>query len=307
MKQPRHDIALLTSWGGQFGTGHLQRISSLQRALRAKGYNPILVCSPSPSHIIEEDELAATVPPGVQSIIRDMRDSSVEEIRSLQQIAPVLAIDDCGEGRNAVDQALDLLPNLLQKPEGSEPSFEQSPFLFGVTFTRKIEEYGDRDFEKNIDLCIYTGLNPSKEYFEFLQSLIPDEWTAVIVDGKSSRLFINGAASGEGAAYPEALLRSKRLLTHFGVTLYEGDLCGCALAAINPTRYHNALCEKAKQTLLLWNFGIYPETDSDIIKKGLKEITPSSQRINTAMIGRRIEAHTTRCTELIVQFIKNNQ
>ncbi|MGL4368968.1 MAG: hypothetical protein ACRCUT_04755, partial [Spirochaetota bacterium] len=71
--------------------------------------------------------------------------------------------------------------------------------------------------------------------------------------------------------YPFPMLFAKNLISHFGITLFEGSLCGCRLFSINPSQYHSQLTETASPLLDISNFGVYPDIDEAAAKNRLKE------------------------------------
>ncbi len=297
-----HTIIILTAWGGSYGSGHIQRMGFLCRLLKEHGYNVSLVCSSRPSFLNDDISIIESVPDHAKVIIRDMRDSSPEEILPFRKIAPVIAIDDCGEGRHSADWAIDLLPNL--KYPMITPQFENSPFLFGYTFARAAEALMSTPVDKDIDLLIYTGINPSPEYMSFIYKCIPEGWRSLIADGNECAECSEGKKTGEVINYTESLLRSKILLSHFGISLFEGRLCGCALASVNPTEYHSSLAHLVRESMGVVNFGVFGHIHPDMVKKGLKEITVHSQKTDGSIIRKKIAAHAEIFLSQIEQFIR---
>jgi hypothetical protein len=284
--------AILTAWGESYGMGHFQRMLFLSRYLEGKGIPVSLVVNPAePLPPKEESNIySQEIPEGSDLIIRDRRDSTRDEIESLMKKAPVIVIDDCGEGRSFACGAIDCLPD-LEHWKGDR-SFKESPFLFGLTFAQTINDAAGRSFDKDIDLCVYTGHDPSDEYRKYLLAAVPGGMTAVLCDGSRNLMVRDGKTTDDGPAYPEALLRSKILLTHYGVTLFEGKLCGCALATVNPTTYHDALADRVRNYLGMINFGLSDTATPEKMKKGLKETIPLAQRIDVDTVRRQIVMHT---------------
>ncbi|HEY1406141.1 MAG TPA: hypothetical protein VF857_05985, partial [Spirochaetota bacterium] len=245
--------------------------------------------------------LTNVIPDDTTLIIRDMRDSDREDIFALKKTAPVVVIDDCGDGRLLADCAIDLLPNLIHPPFA--PTFDAAPFLFGYNFTRAITMLDDQSFEKDIDLVVYTGVAPSPEYQSFITRLVPESWRILIADGTECALCSEGKKTGEIASYAESLLRSKILLSHFGISLFEGKLCGCALASVNPTAYHSALADLVRDSMGVVNFGVFGKVHAGDIKKGLKEMTLPPQKVDVSAVRSRIDAHAALFLERITPLI----
>ena len=296
-------ITIITAWGEGFGNGHIQRMIFLYHLLRDKGYVPLIVTDSDPASLNNSGcRFTDTVPGESRLIIRDMRDSTPAEIQSLKSTAPVVVIDDCGEGRRYADLAIDLLPH----PDHPLPSsdFSACPFLFGFNFVNAMTRFSGIPFEKDIDILIYTGLNPSPEYLSFIHTCIPEGWKTLLADGNECALCAGGKKTGEVISYAESLLRSKILLTHFGISLFEGNLCGCALASVNPTEYHSSLARLVRDSMGVINFGVFGEINPADVKKGLKEITVASERTDVTIIQKSIMHHAELFLERIEQFIR---
>ncbi|MGL4369058.1 MAG: hypothetical protein ACRCUT_05215, partial [Spirochaetota bacterium] len=186
-------IALQCAWGDYYGSGHIQRMGALLHYLLSeKGIEAYLVTDPAPSFSSEDisSHTAASISPDTGLIIRDMRDSTEEQISALKRTAPVIVIDDLGAGRDCADLALDLLPNL--KYPLAAPSFFEAPFIYGYNFYKAITQLPHKEFAKDVDFCVYAGFNAGQEYCDYLQSLVPSDSSAVILDGKESVLIYHG-------------------------------------------------------------------------------------------------------------------
>ena len=254
-----------------------------------KKLDPYLVTTPAPPFSSREilSRVSSSLSEDTSLIIRDMRDSTEEQISRLKKIAPVIVIDDLGKGRDKADFAVDLLPNLVHPITSS--SFSETPFLYGYNFTKSITELPAKMFAKDIDFCIYAGFNADQRYIDFLLSLIPDDANAVILDGRQSLLFRRGQKIETDMAYPFPMLFGKNLISHFGITLFEGSLCGCRLFSINPSDYHSKLADRAAILLGLENFGVYPSIDEGAVKNSLKEAaTVPTRNIRSRTLKRQV-------------------
>jgi hypothetical protein len=283
----RKKISIITGAGGHLGSGHLQRMASLVDFIRKETSHE--AC------IVMGDE-AGLLPPALRSLcvdsipqssallIRDIRDSTSEEMRALLRIAPVVAIDDCGSGRNLATHAIDLLPN----PLDSAP--RNDLFLFGHTFTESIRAITKKRIIKTIDVALYCGYRPAQHTIDHLLSLVPRELTCAILAGNDSRFIKRGQAFALTCSCAEALLASRVLISHFGITLYEGHLAGCRIVSINPTPYHARLVDKIGPELNPVNLGIIPVEDpldaAMIILKAARN--PLINSIETAMVLEQI-------------------
>jgi hypothetical protein len=307
-------ISIITSVDGIYGSGHASRMAFLAEFLTGKGHRVSAVCPVRAGEVVPalKPYIRETIPSGTNLIIRDMRDSDEAEIRILKEEAPVIAVDDCGGGRNSADMIIHCLPNLLDS--SPLPPLEESPFLFGHSFELFMKQNREKMFVKDIDLCVYAGQNPSDEYLGKVLSAIPlSETTAeliqsafpgtglrsspetgpyaksICITGKGDPvLFGNGADAKAPASFPEALLRSHKVITHFGITLFEAYVCGCVLYTINPGEYHRLLCERAKDSLGLENLGTADGIETVEAKNRIASGAYANRIIRTQEIMRTI-------------------
>lgn len=284
----REIVSIVTGWGNRFGAGHIQRMAALVDFLeRKKNMRPFII------NDMGADESPHPLPymtlpyiqPGSSCLIRDMRDSSVEEMLRLKRYCRVITIDDCGPGRDFADLAIDLLPNL------THPLRSKKAFIFGYNFINSMQLIHSRSVKRTIDCAIYTGYNPPADTVDFILSLIPDNATCALLCGKKSFLFKEGTLSDLAIPYAEALLSSRVLISHFGITLYEGRAAGCRLISLNPTEYHSMLADKARDDLGLINLGtregLDPVRARETIAAACLEI--QADRIDPSLVLAHIE------------------
>jgi len=279
-------IAIKTSAGAFFGTGHMQRMSSLLWYLNEnKNIKTFLV----------SDKITDTFPFELKKylktnldfspdiIIRDMRDSSVDEIAQLKKIAPVLVIDDNGPGRKTADHVIDILPN----PDAYNQKFNSRIFIYGYSYLIALRQLKDETIKKELDFAIYPGNSASKEYIDFLTSLLPDKSDYAIVNGKDSYVFKHREKiQVKDSLYAELILSSKIVISHFGITLYEAFLASCGIIAINPTAYHSNLADMARDYLRLTNLGEYTNLNKAEAKVLIKKSsqTPLCDAVNAGEV-----------------------
>jgi hypothetical protein len=256
---PDRLIAILTEWGHGYGHGHIQRMALLLRHLNRAADKAAYLC---------HDRVPPFFPADMQQqvqqdldrrntrlIIRDMRDSTEEDIKTLQKASPVLVLDDLGEGGGRADFCLNLLPNPDPGPEGI-PVDIPDLFLFGYTFLHTIEPIRRRVFEKTIDFSIYPGADPTGENSKHILSLLPSGASYALFAGPASYVYSRGCRSEFGRdEYASILLSSKVLVAHFGIMLYEARLAGCRIVTINPSAYHSRLADAAPRWLDITNLG----------------------------------------------------
>lgn len=296
-KEHKATIAVLAGWGEKYGTGHIQRMVALIRHLNTKPDVEALLWSDSPPKLITG---WAAIPTGkvlgnrIDLIIRDMRDSSTEEMLSLKARAPVLALDDLGPGRSEADFVLDLLPHTYDLPSGTGTT-DDGLFIFGDTFISGLAGLGERVIEKTIDYALYPGVGAPPEYITFLKSLLPRPSTTALLQGSS--LLVDGPSGvrefGQ-SDYSLLLLSSKVLISHFGVSLYEAAAAGCRPVAINPTPYHSVLSDRAPASLGLRNLGVSGTIDRE---KAVKEIIEAARNpVCDRIIASQV--HSLACNNL---------
>jgi len=237
-------ISIVTGWGDGYGAGHVQRMASLCLALaEVPGIVPVIVSSTRPEFLDCERKIdfRPALDPASSLVVRDMRDSTREQMLELKKTAPVLAVDDIGEGRGVADHVLDLLPN--PAVSGENPHYRRDLYLYGGNFMGSLRRL-DRDrIPKDMDVLVYSGHLAGGEDEAFFRSIIPGEASAVILGG-SGRTTLNTQGDESGRMeYAELLARAKVFVSHFGISLYEARLAGCSVMALNPSAYHSSLAD----------------------------------------------------------------
>ncbi|PKL16784.1 MAG: hypothetical protein CVV49_14385 [Spirochaetae bacterium HGW-Spirochaetae-5] len=217
-------------------------------------------------------------------IIKDMRDSTIEEMNSLRRIAPVLAIDDSGMGRDFADYAVNLLP--VPSVNGSAVKPETSLFIYGYNFTEGISLLkSNSSFTKDIDVTVYAGYNPAPKLIS------------------SIRESIKGNFLKTETPYAEIISRSKIVITHFGLTMFEADACGCKIAALNPTEYHSKLTEIASDDFNIIYSAEYNSLSPEILKKKIE--TELKKNTETIISPEEILKKINNGTENFIRYINS--
>lgn len=256
--------------------GHLQRMLTLAAVILDKDdfnlslfLNNKVSLPPEFAHTVIE-----TLPDKCDLIIKDMRDSTAEEIQRLKKIAPLLVIDDTGEGKFLSDYAVDLLPNPGHKI--SMKLYREDFFLYGYNFTRGLKKAIGKVSSKFIDIAVYTGSETAIDVTEKLKKILPRNAHVLHLTGSATVDFFTGESAYENLTYPEILLGAKVLITHFGITLFEGSICGCSLFALNPTCYHSELTAIVKDRLNIIDLGLY---DSEITHAAINALKNESEMV----------------------------
>ena len=237
-------ITIVTGTGGILGTGHIQRMLNLAVHLNKENNFSASIYLTRNEHPLEEifnGLITDSISLDTDLIIRDMRDSKIEEMNLLRRIAPVLTIDDSGAGRALADYIVNLLPVPSDNESPVKP--ETSLFIYGYNFTQGISLLNSNSsFTKNIDVTFYAGYKPSPELISLIRKSIPESARLILLkEGKAFNL--NDENMKIEIPYAEIISRSKIVITHFGLTMFEADACGCKIIAMNPTLYHSKLTE----------------------------------------------------------------
>jgi hypothetical protein len=300
MRQYR--VSILTGWGDRLGAGHIQRMASLVMFLnRIKEVPACIVCDRAP-------DLAPPIPSlyfqtelnsGNCCVIRDMRDSSIDEMRKLKAVAKVIAIDDCGPGRDLADARVNLLPHPSLK------KYNRESFIFGYNFTESVRSLAQKQITKDIDAVLYCGVNPDPETIGFFRSLVPNDKTCAILCEKDPRMIAGGKESPLTRSYAETMLSARVLISHFGISLYEGRLSGCRLACINPTEYHSRLADIAGGDIGIENLGVRASLDRAYARERIEYLirNPLVDRIYPPELIQKIDAALENFYSEIKQYL----
>jgi spore coat polysaccharide biosynthesis predicted glycosyltransferase SpsG len=290
MRRNKYCIAIKTSAGDSLGTGHIQRMCSLLWYLNErKNIKAFLISDYTgdsfPSVLKKYSKTNFDFLPDI--IIRDMRDSSEDEIERLKKTSPVIVIDDNGQGRKAADHAIDILPN----PEAKNKEFNNKIFLYGYNFLTALLELNNKNLKKELDFAIYPGNSASSEFIGFLTSLLPEKSSYAMLTGKNSYLIKNGKKENlKESLYAETILSSKAVISHFGITLYESFIAKCKIISINPSEYHSKLADMAGDYLHITNLGESAKLNAADAKVSIKKATQISlcREINAADVFRKV-------------------
>ena len=109
----KKNIIIVTGTGGILGTGHLQRMLNLAVHLNSTDdFSASIFLKQNYYHTEKSfgNIITDSIPENTDLIIRDMRDSSAEDIQLLKEKAPVLVVDDSGPGNMSADYIITLLP-----------------------------------------------------------------------------------------------------------------------------------------------------------------------------------------------------
>lgn len=280
-------ITIITDSGPHIGQGHWQRMLLLAYYCSLNSID-ITLCNKSGAHTPEGFPIivADSIPHHTHCIIRDMRDSSKEEIENLRAIATVIVIDDCGEGRVHAHAAIDLLPNIYGSTSNTYTSTVPL-FLYGYNFYQSLLQSPDT-VSKDIDCFIYASTFDAAPLCKALGPHIH----FVCTDGKT---FFTNTQLSPGTNYAELIARSKVVISHFGITIYEALLCDCNCVIVNPTSYHNELSHRLTHPTLKIHHQLYNPDHIPTIVHTVKNFVDEGNAFTD----------TATCVKIITANLKN--
>ncbi len=259
-------IVIITGTGGALGTGHFQRMMNLASYMNEKHDFEISFLIKTGDYPVPAEfsmMKISSLPDSCDLIIRDMRDSTKQEMLSLSGIAPVIAVDDAGDGKNCTENSINLLP--LPSSSSSAIKADYSRFLYGYTFTLGVKELIRKNLnERDIDITIYAGFSPPPALLVLIGKSLPENNRAVLLSA-GKPIVLTGDPLPDNITYSEILARTKIVMTHFGLTMFEAHICGCLIAALNPTPYHSELTETVRREMKIIHLTEYSSFDPVIM------------------------------------------
>lgn len=266
-------ISIITDYGPKIGNGHIQRMLTLADYLNHRGHETTIVCK-QPLEIpninfstkLRESEL----------IIRDKRDSTADEIIKLKKFGPVVTIDDIGSGRSIADHYLYILPNTYMN------RYNRDIFLYGYNFIISLEDCMNY-IQKSIDVAIYIS-----NFTKYKKLLMPN-LTYALMFGHETLIYCNGKYEKCELSHAEILLSSKILVTHFGITLFEGYLAKCKLFIVNPTSYLSYLSHIAIHDIPFFDFGLWKSLDYNGVQQAIIDNKEEIEAVDSISVQKTIE------------------
>ncbi|MEL3906520.1 MAG: methyltransferase domain-containing protein [Treponema sp.] len=246
------------------GTGHLHRICSLMQELSGKLRCVLYIRSADPPFFVREmikkaeiRDVVSEIPERACLFVLDNFRTGEEEIMRLKRIAPVIGLDEGGEGRMFADYLIDILPSLPQ-PVGKTGQEALRANLSDIRFiplphNRKsaaaMEKY-EKDGRRFVPpaeariLVVCGGENAAQMALPIAYSLASLGGEVSVIDPtgqdyvqKEINLYVYPRISG----LKERLCEWDIIVTHYGFTAFEALAAGCAVILIAPTAYHYEL------------------------------------------------------------------
>lgn len=292
-----NNILILTARGPGFGTGHYYRMKTLQTYLADKGLSCSIIESLSIDPDSEKNKFINDLEPSL--IIRDMRDSDSNTIETLQKYCPVITVDDVGGGSEISNLNIEILPNL--KPDYKFASLEH--FIYGYNFYKFMVNSEINIIEKDIDLFFYCPDSYPESYLRMIKHALPENKELFIF--KKGKVYQNNIDTVvSDLSYNKLLLRSKVLISHYGILQFEAMLCGCSVLSMNPTEYHSSLSDLMTGKSNYHNGGIWNDADSASISGSLNILLNKKyEAVNISKIRSEITENLDRFYSLIESYL----
>mgnify|MGYP005834575737 CR=1 FL=1 len=270
MKKPR--ILFCIACGNDYGMGHLKRCM----AIMDEGISIFesIICVLRGSQDFAEKGLKI---PGIYKFVKnpesagdidlvfsDLRDSNRRLMKRLQRVAPVIALDDMGDGKNRAHLTIYSLPT-HEEVEGNFKGPEYIVLGGGINSVKPLS----REDRKGI-LVTFGGSDPydlSRRVTRVLNSL---GFKPTVVKGPFYKGDIRDVDCYivENPKSLHHLIGSAELvITSFGITMYEAFRLKTPVLLFNHTKYHWELGRR----LDVLNLGFFPETTKEELRERLSE------------------------------------
>ena len=226
------------------GTGHFRRvcecIQNLKSVWRCQLYisRSATLQTAIPSDI--RPFVVHELPPEAHLVVVDKFRSSIREIRDLQKIGPVVALDERGSGRSVCDYVLDIIPGpggRLCTPNLLETSFLPLPQARKQEPVQTIRSV----------LVVAGGENSAGLAHPAARALARMEFEVTVIDPGVTGIRTSESGytvSGLVAHLKENLCHYDLVVTHYGFTAFEALAAGCKVILFSPTWYHYWISRK---------------------------------------------------------------
>ncbi|HPJ39468.1 MAG TPA: hypothetical protein PLT75_13560, partial [Spirochaetota bacterium] len=211
-----------------------------------------------------------------------------------------------GEGRNVADWCVDLLPNPVLG-SGNDFDFQQRHFIFGYNFISSISEQQDINTGRTIDVMLYCGNDPDREYLEKLLGLLPGNITCAVAAGEKSYIVKGGKRQVlRNSSYGDLLFSSKVVVTHFGLLVYEALLSGAGVITINPSEYHSELAQYIAEKSDVKNLGTSDSFSEKLFRETLDTMLNADTiaRVNPEEMYRQVVQNLERFSNYMLNLIE---
>ncbi|GMT48739.1 MAG: hypothetical protein IEMM0008_0278 [bacterium] len=180
-------------------------------------------------------------------VIMDCRDTKAPFISKIRSYTKVLALDDLGSGSHYADITIHSLP--IPTLSTVQANFTGPDYLILSNDLLKYKRRGTQKKPFPRLLISFGGEDPYglTEYTLCLIDEIPHNYQVDVVLGplyKGSRELNSANIIVSPHNFYHVLQESDLIITSFGMTVYEALVLDVPVITINPTDYHNDLCDQ---------------------------------------------------------------
>ena len=307
-KNKKHIICIVTKVHGIYGHGHSSRMLVLANAIAANGGGVCFISDDKDDPIYElarqnafnSTDLASLNRDNVSCIIIDKRESSIDYMKKLKEIAPVIIIDSNGHECKIADVVIQMFPSIHDNADVNIKPYD----------------YTILNLPKNIPsitsdrILVYVGgVKDLMEYLIDVFSNIKEHNFDIVADSSiidnnlplPKNIFVKPFSN---TIYDKTY---KAAITYFGLTAFECCSLRIPVALISPTDYH-AILTKKNEDMFFDIGGFYKNLDKRKAKDNIRYFLRSSV-IKSSLIKntRKINASDAIKNFLdIIENIKNN-
>jgi len=305
--------------GDEFGSGHLERCLVLARILR-KQYDPYFLVKGDNrigeilykenfnfklamhDYHQEVEDIRGLRP---NLIFLDIMKTPIEFVRAIKEYAPVIDLDDRGEGSMAATLTVYSLP-LLKKMMSNLDSVKY------LIFRPEIGDFDKHEYAPKVKRILVSfggvdSVNLSNIFVRIGKLSDPKlEW--IFVRGKFNQ---NRWSEGDytemkaGDTLFDEIVRADLVVTSFGITAYEALVIGTPVLLLNPTQYHEDLTVVSD---LFTSLGVYQspakksgDNTTTLARAFAERIADSDQMVEHARIMKsRVDRQGAERMQLLI-------
>lgn len=241
------------------GTGHLRRVIDIALQLRdvryaiyVKNKNAIKDVAINLLQNLPSQVIVDEFPKDTSLVVLDNFRSSNIEVKNLKKIAPVVAIDEGGEGRGEVDFLIDILPSL--RIEETKENLQYKANIEDATFIKlpnkrraEQEKKKGKIIPKHSKVLVCLGgEDANKKAIPTANALSVIGFQVSVIHPNLSFDDITHVENNIKTYQTIENLRERLyewdiVVTHYGFTAFEALAAGCLVLLTSPTEYHYKL------------------------------------------------------------------
>lgn len=256
-------VLFCTAAGKGYGMGHLRRCLAVAHEGK-DSFRSTLCLLRGERQALERVELPpelefSAYPEGagyVDLVVSDLRDTNRSEMRRLVSIAPVVAIDDAGEGSRLAAVCVYPLPLIEDLPGNyAGPSY--------MVLSSRIRKFFPLVSEKKEGVLVSFGGSDPEGLTPMVAGMLNRMGIRpTVVRGPlfpSDLAGIDAEIVDGGADILDLINRAEVLISSFGITAYEAFYLGTPVVLFNRSRYHEELAQRSFALSLGFKGGIDPD------------------------------------------------